>query len=73
MQVMREHENSENESPRVTCRNCGFITMNPRTLNKHISAYHNGNEIENTNIEHEHNGNKNGNDTMVIVEMKLVK
>ena len=39
----RKHENSENKSPRVTCRSCGFTTMSSRTLDNHISACHNGN------------------------------
>ena len=44
-----EIENIENmkmvkiKAPRVTCRSCGFITMSSRTLNKHVSACHNGN------------------------------
>ena len=66
MQVMREHNfyNTLNDKTHPTYS----LRMEVPT---HIEP--NEDEIENTNIEHENNGNKNGNDTVAIVEMKLVK
>ena len=66
MQVMREHNfyNTLNDKTHPI--------YSPRMeVPTHIEP--NKDEIKNKNIEHENNGNKNGNDTVVIVEMKLVK